>query len=196
MINWRKTLLLKPYPDVQKKLSKAPKFARFSLVISLFRCSGKTFLDGFLNLLRCETFRQNAFFNVDFLSYFKYLNNIFTFFRYLYWTNVPQEIAILIDTAEHYLQLVSPPIKRPCCNTYSNEFLIFLIIKNISPVIIFAIVPLVKSKTAHTKFNSVSYKFWVLLPVLLYIIQEKNLSLFVEIKILNKRHPRFGASLL
>ena len=78
-----------------------PKFAKFTLVISLFKYSRKNFLDRFLSLPWGMTCLQNVFFDVDFLIYF---NNIFAFSRYFYWTNVLQEIAISTDTSPHYLE--------------------------------------------------------------------------------------------
>ena len=55
-----------------KKLSKMPRFVRFTLVnaieFSLFRCFRKIFFDGFLNLLQCMTFWQNVFSDADFLN--------------------------------------------------------------------------------------------------------------------------------
>ena len=54
-----------------KKLSKMPKFAKFTLVISLFKYSRKNFLDRFLSLPWGMTCLQNVFFDVDFLIYFE-----------------------------------------------------------------------------------------------------------------------------
>ena len=56
-----------------KKLCKVPKFAKFMLVISLFKYSRKNFLDRFLNLPREMTCLQNILFNIDFLIYFEIL---------------------------------------------------------------------------------------------------------------------------
>ena len=55
-----------------KKSCKVSKFAKFMLVISLFKYSRKNFLDRFLNLPRGMTCLQNIFFNVDFLIYFEF----------------------------------------------------------------------------------------------------------------------------
>ena len=55
-----------------EKLCKMPKFAKFMLVISIFKYSRKNFLDRFLNLPRGMTCLQNIFFNVDFLIYFEF----------------------------------------------------------------------------------------------------------------------------
>ena len=54
-----------------KKLCKMPKFAKFVLVISLFKYSRNNFLDLFLNLSRGMTCLENIFVNVDFLIYFE-----------------------------------------------------------------------------------------------------------------------------
>ena len=59
-----------------KKLSKMPKFAKFTLVISLFKYSRKNFLDRFLSLPWGMTCLQNVFFDVDFLIYFFYFINL------------------------------------------------------------------------------------------------------------------------
>ena len=80
-----------------------PKFAKFMLVISLFKYSGKNFLDRFLNLPRGMTCLQNIFFNTDFLIYFEFIFNILAFFRYFYWTYVLQQIAISTGTSPYYL---------------------------------------------------------------------------------------------
>ena len=62
-----------------KKLCKMSKFAKFTLVISLFKYFRKNFLDRFLNLLREITCLQNVFFDVGFLIYFELFK---TFLRY------------------------------------------------------------------------------------------------------------------
>ena len=62
-----------------KKLCKMRKFAKFTLVISLFKYFRKNFLDRFLNLLREITCLQNIFFDVGFLIYFKFFK---TFLRF------------------------------------------------------------------------------------------------------------------
>ena len=146
-----------------KKLCKMRKFAKFTLVISLFKYFRKNFLDRFLNLLREITCLQNVFFDIGFLIYFELFK---TFLRYSDISIEPMwGIALSICTSPHYLGQVLPSFNLPSSSTYSNELLIFLIIKNIWFIIIFVIVVLMKSKTAHTKFNSISYKLWVSLPV-------------------------------
>ena len=62
-----------------KKLCKMRKFAKFTLVISLFKYFRKNFLDKFLSLLREITCLQNVFFDVGFLTYFELFK---TFLRY------------------------------------------------------------------------------------------------------------------
>ena len=55
------------------------KFAKFTLVIFLFKCFRTNFLDRFLNLLRGITCLQNIFFDLGFLIYFELFK---TFLRY------------------------------------------------------------------------------------------------------------------
>ena len=84
-----------------KKLCKMRKFAKFTLVISLFKYFRKNFLDRFLNLLREITCLQNVFFDVGFLIYFELFK---TFLRYSDISIEPmQGIALSICTSPHYL---------------------------------------------------------------------------------------------
>ena len=105
-----------------KKLSKMPKFAKFTLVISLFRYSRKNFLDRFLKLPWGMTCLQNVFFDVDFLIYFELkwhfcvfqiflLNQCTTGNRYFDWhfTVISRISAALFNP--------------PSCSVYSNELL-------------------------------------------------------------------------
>ena len=87
-----------------KKLSKMPKFAKFALVISLFKYSRKNFLDWFFNLSRGMTCSQNVFFDVDFLIYFEHKQHACVFQIFLLNQCPTIEMAISIDTSPYYLK--------------------------------------------------------------------------------------------